>query len=261
VSDDTQYQAPTYRAVRSRGMDPGTKRLALIAGGLGGALVLVIGGSSLFGHHSGVPVVQADVHPVRAKPDNPGGMQVAGANDPILSGESGPQNDKLAPPPETPEPQALHTATPTSPPPSPSATTPEPTPPAAATPPVAAAPPPSSPEVPQAAPAAVPAAAPASAPRLTPVEHKAAPAPAQRGKPAEVQLAAVSTEQAAKSEWNRLVKKFPELASHKPQMIKAERGGHAIWRLRTAGFSDTAQATAFCEHVRAKGGGCSVASF
>src|ERR1700733_3303119 len=62
------------------GVGPGTKRLARIAGGLGATLVLVVGGSSLISQRSApVPVVQADSRPVRVKPENPGGMQVAGA--------------------------------------------------------------------------------------------------------------------------------------------------------------------------------------
>lgn len=260
MSDDTHYQPPSYR--RPTGMDPGTKRLALIASGLGGALVLLIAGSSLFDHKSGgVPVVQADLHPVRTKPDNPGGMQVAGANDPLLSGDTGPQNDKLAPPPETPEPEALHTEAPTAAPASAptAAPTPEPTPPAAPPAPTSAAIAP--PASPPAQAASVPAPA-TPAPRPAATERKPAPAsPHQPSKPAEVQLAAVPSEQAARAEWARLVKRFPLLASHKPLMIKAEHSGHPIWRLRTGGFADTAQATSFCEHVRAKGGGCEVASF
>jgi hypothetical protein len=39
-------------------MDPATRRLALIAGGLGGALLVIVGGWSVVGHRSGtVPVV------------------------------------------------------------------------------------------------------------------------------------------------------------------------------------------------------------
>src|SRR5689334_22222765 len=89
-------------------MDPGTRRLALIAGGLGAALIVVVGGWELVGSRStSVPVVQADNRPIRVKPDNPGGMQVAGANEDILSGGTESAAGKLAPPPETPAPQAL----------------------------------------------------------------------------------------------------------------------------------------------------------
>ena len=81
MSDDLSIPSPTYRIPRHRqGMDPATRRLAMIAGGLGGVLLVVVGGWTLIGHRStAVPVVQADSRPIRVKPENPGGMQVAGA--------------------------------------------------------------------------------------------------------------------------------------------------------------------------------------
>jgi hypothetical protein len=51
------------------------------------------------------------------------------------------------------------------------------------------------------------------------------------------------------------------LGRHRPVVVRAEHDGQVIWRLRTGGFGDAGQASAFCEHVRAKGGGCAVASF
>ncbi|MBO0711200.1 MAG: hypothetical protein J2P47_08000, partial [Acetobacteraceae bacterium] len=110
MSDDAEQFGSTYRIPRRRGMDPGTKRLALIAAGLGGALLVLFGVSGLSGHRAGpVPVIEADPSPVRVKPANPGGLQIAGLSDEILSGDtaSGTQNDKLLPPPEAPAPQAL----------------------------------------------------------------------------------------------------------------------------------------------------------
>ncbi len=88
MSDDLSIPSPTYRIPRHRrGMDPVTRRLALMAGGLGAALLVVVAGPSLIGHRStSVPVVQADKRPIRVKPENPGGLQVAGANEDILSG-------------------------------------------------------------------------------------------------------------------------------------------------------------------------------
>lgn len=136
MSDDLEIPAPTYRVPRQkRGMDAGTRKLAIIAGGLGGALVLLVGGWSVLGHRSaGVPVIEADSRPLRVKPDNPGGMQVAGTNEEILSGDADGQTGKLAPAAETPEPQNLKA-------PAPLAAAPAPPPPAAvaATPPAAVA--------------------------------------------------------------------------------------------------------------------------
>jgi len=77
-----------------------------------------------------------------------------------------------------------------------------------------------------------------------------------------VQLAALASESAAKSEWERLTRRMPDLfGGRQPQVIRTEHDGRTFWRLRTGGFSDTADATLFCERVRAKGAGCSVATF
>jgi len=250
--------AAIYRIPRRRGMDPGTKRLAVIAGGLGAALIAVVGIWSIGERQGGgrLPVVEADNRPVRVKPENAGGLQIAGANDEILSGETGPQSGKLAPPPESPEPQALHAQPnaariPSQP--APSASSP------------AALAPPSIPrasgsvsaEAPR-APAVQGPAHSAEAPKKEAISRPIAPG----SRPAEVQLASVGSEDAAKAEWERLAKRMPEMLNgRRPAVSKTERDGRAYWRLRTGGFSDIAQATAFCERVRAKGGGCSLASF
>ena len=77
-----------------------------------------------------------------------------------------------------------------------------------------------------------------------------------------VQLAALTSEDAAHTEWQQLIKRMPELLSgHQPNYSRTDRDGHIFWRVRTAGFTDIAQARGFCDHVKAKGGGCSVADF
>jgi cell division septation protein DedD len=247
VSEDLSIPRPTYRIPRhSRGMDPATKRLALISGGLGGALLAIIGGWTVMGHRStAVPVIQADSRPIRVKPENPGGMQFAGSNE-DLPGGADTNGGKLAPPPEAPAPQAL--------------LAPPPPPPAAVAAPATA--PVTAPPAPAAAKAAVPAASPAVSPAdkrtVAPAAERAAPA----GKGALVQLAAVTSEDAARSEWQRLEKRMPDLFGHRqPAFSKTERSGHTLWRLRTGGFSDVAQATAFGERVHAKGASCSIADF
>jgi hypothetical protein len=241
-------------------MDAGTKRLALIAGGLGAALLAVVGVWSVGERKGGhIPVVEADSRPLRVKPDNPGGLQVAGTNDEILSGESGPQAGKLAPPPEAPEPQALRSQQQA------------PRPPESTAPMTSA-----SPAAPAVAPATRPSAQgqathgsaaqapaqPVEAPKGETAARQAAAHAGSAYRPTEVQLAAVPSEDAAKAEWDRLAKKMPDLLNgRRPAVSRTERDGRTYWRLRTGGFSDIAQATAFCGRVRAKGAGCSIASF
>jgi hypothetical protein len=100
---------------------------------------------------------------------------------------------------------------------------------------------------------------PASKPGATPAvaaEHGTG------NKGALVQLAALTSEPAARAEWERLAKRWPELfGGHQPAFSKVEHGGQVFWRLRVGGFQGVAQATMFCERLRAKGGGCSVADF
>ena len=215
-------------------MDPATRRLAVIACGLGATLIVVVGGWTVLGHRStAVPVIQATSGPIRVKPENPGGMQVAGANEDIMSGMSGTSADKLAPPPETPAPQDLRA------------------PPAPA--PVAAAPVP--------APLSVAAKPAAEKPAAAAVEKRSVVQPAA-GRSTLVQLAAMRSEEAAKVEWQRLSHRMPDLlGQRRPAISKVDHDGTTLWRVRTGGFDDTAQASAFCEKIRAKGAGCSVAEF
>jgi hypothetical protein len=263
MSDDISIPSPTYRVPRhSGGMDPATRKLALIAAGIGGTLLVVVGGWSMLGHHSqGVPVVQADSGPLRVKPANPGGLQVAGATNDIFSGGNDTDVEKLAPAAETPDPQGLRAP----PPPAPAATARVAAPDAAA--PALAA---NAPPMPAPVPAPLPrttapdlaaqkpvaAAAPPAKPAATPAEHGAV------GKRPSVQVAALSSEQAARAEWEHMVKRWPDLfGGRQPAFSKIEHGGQVFWRVRTGGFDGVNQATVFCERLRAKGGGCSVADF
>jgi hypothetical protein len=292
VSDDLSIPNPGYRGNRAgrygtgqsriQGMDPDTRRLVLFAGGLGAVLVMLIGASALIGRHSGeVPIVIADSRPIRVKPDNPGGMKIDGAENDVFSGGSDTANSKLAAAAENPDTKALRTAAAPPPPvidaPVPEAvTTPppvvtklapvvgasvaKPVPPAGASvaKPVVASATPAKP----AAVASVAAAKPAPGAIAKPQAAAADAHPSASGHQALVQLAALTSEDAARNEWQQLAKRMPELLNGKqPSFSRIERDGHTFWRVRTAGFADVAQARAFCEHVRAKGGGCSVADF
>jgi hypothetical protein len=77
-----------------------------------------------------------------------------------------------------------------------------------------------------------------------------------------VQLAALGSEEAARTEWQRLERKLPTmLDGRKPDVSKIEHDGKTFWRLRTGGFASAAEATSFCDKAKAKGVGCAVASF
>lgn len=260
MSDDLSIPSPTYRVPRRGrrgGLDPAFQRLLMYAGGVVVLAGLVGGVSMLFSRHGGpVPVVQADPRPLRVKPENPGGMQIAGVTDNADDGKPG----KLAPAPENPDPTALR-APPAPAPQAATLATPQAAalvPPATTTPaPAAAA---ARPAVVQAAP---PAAKPAPAPAASPSAAHAAAKPAPvSGKSPAIQLAALSSEEAAKAEWQHMERRMPELLGGRtPSYSKIERDGHTYWRVRVVGFPDLAQAKTFCDRVRAKSASCSVADF
>ena len=204
-----------------------TRILVLAACGLGGLLALGGVGWLVFGRSAApVPVIEADSRPIRVKPDNPGGMQIAGAEE----AAAGPQ--AMAPAIEAPAPQALR---------------------AQLTQPNQSAPRPAATPAPVAALASPPSnAGPVTAVRA-PAPNNATPGLVM------VQLGALETEAQGRAEWERLTKKLPVLAARQPQYQHADVGGHSVWRIRTGGFADTAEATAFCTQVKAKGGACSLA--
>lgn len=280
MSDDISIPSPTYRVPRQRrGMDPGTRKLALIAVGIGGFLIVVGGGWHMLTHHrEGVPVVQAEPGPMRVKPTNPGGLQVEGAHNDIFSGGGDTADARLAPPPQTPDPQALRAMETPKPAPAPAhvAATGLVLPPPARE---AAAAPQAVTTAPAAQPGAqLPAASPSTARPMVAAGPKAA-TPAAAAQPAaaattaaasaqhpvaghvQVQLAALSSEPAAHAEWDRLARRWPDLRAHRPLFSRIEHDGHFLWRVRAGGFADVAAAASFCQRMRAAGGGCSVADF
>ena len=228
------FSRPSYRPEAQAGMDPDMRRMAIVAGGIGAAVVLVIGAISLShrGHH-GVPVIEAAAGPVRVKPLNPGGMQVAGAEDAAGGVEA------LAPAAEKPALHALHARTRQA-----AAAHAQLV--AEARPAVAHAP---SAPVP-AAPVPAQRAAAAEAPAVAPVRGTT------------IQLAAFETQQAAEQDWGKLAEKIPGMFNgHQPEVERAQVAGRTVYRLRTGGFANIAAATEFCGKVRAKGGDCTIAAF
>jgi hypothetical protein len=273
TSTSTTMRSSRYgaqqRAARP-GMDPDVRRMALFAGGIGSLLAVLIGISTLTGRHSGeVPVIAPDARPIRVKPADPGGLKINTAANDVFSGGSDTSNARLAAPAETPDTAGLRTAAAEPSAPAAEATAPSAAQPAARIPPAPApattqptakpAPAPSTlaagaHAVAKVAPIPVPAPKPAPAPTPTP-------APAT-GRSVAVQLAALSTEQGARTEWQALAKRMPDLlGSRQPTFSRTEHEGRTFWRVRTSGFADVAEARSFCEKVQAKRGGCSVIGF
>lgn len=260
------------------GMDSGTKKLALVAGGLGALLVLMVGGWSLLGHRpAGIPVLGPPPGPVRVKPADPGGMQLMGAQ---VAQTNGPGAQALAPGPEEAAPQALEAQVnaarkadqPAAPVGGPEAghdarseATAPPINPESGAGTLTHAPVVHAPALPTPvvnapvvnAPATVSPAAPESPPAL-----ETAVAPAATGGRHAVQLAALDSDQAARAEWSRLTHKAPSLFGARiPVVVAATRDGKQFYRLRTGGFASIADATAFCGKVKAAGIACTLADF
>ena len=235
----------SWRPQRRGGVfGPQVTRMALIAGGLLAVLGVGYGGYAMVGRAPRlVPLIEADSRPVRVRPDNPGGMQVAGAEEQIMGGPGSGQVDVMAPPPEVPQPQVLRAQ-------------------------IQAARQPTPPPVQPVSLAAPPAPPPPSISAL-PEQRVVVPIkpPAPRPAPPlaaglQVQLAAMDSEAAAVAEWQRLAKRMPDLlATRHPAVQRTERDGKTLFRLRTGGFADIAQATSFCTQMKAKGVGCAIASF
>ena len=124
---------------------------------------------------------------------------------------------------------------------------------------------PRAPEAKERASVAVPAPLPAPPlpPKAAAAPASAALTPTRRAAPAIMaQLAALSTELAAKDEWHDLNRRIPELlAGQQPTFVRVSKNGHLFWRVRTGTFASLAAARAFCRRVRAQGLACLVADF
>jgi hypothetical protein len=100
------------------------------------------------------------------------------------------------------------------------------------------------------------APAPAPKPAAPTLDGAYAPAFASGGKFA-VQVAAASDEAGAKAEWDRRAKSSPELFSTAERFIvQADVNGRTVYRVRAGSFATTADADAFCNAYKAKGGQC-----
>jgi hypothetical protein len=241
------------------------------------------------GTESVAPVLHADQSPTKVRPEQPGGMEVP-HQDKLVYDRLNPGKDseagveRLLPPPEEPlaRPKAAEAAPEPAgadgdlPPEETRPAAPAPAAPVAAAPaqPAAPAPQPAAPAPaapvparPVAAPPAVAAAAappataakPAAAPATKPPAQVAAAAPpaAPAGGSTRVQVASVSSEALANSEWQRIAKKHSGvLAGVTYRIVRADLGAKGTYYRVQAGPMDDAKARQVCEALKAKGDGC-----
>ena len=259
--EEPDLDIPAYAStrLRSRRVDSGTKRIALIAAGL--AVLVIVLALVWSGVHTGFgppPVIKPPPGPMRTVPSNPGGLQVPGANEQIMSGTESSAPPALAPPPPSPDfsklqsemsrQEAARKRKPATPP----ATV------------IEKLPPPPPPALPSAAQLAAqpPAVAPAEPAPPAPAAPRAAPQAGPAGHLIDVQLAALNSQQAANQAWETLVARMPNLLANRTPIIqKALVKGHVFWRLRVAGFASDQAAKQFCATIRAEGAACEIADF
>lgn len=232
---------------RPRGQGVRAALLALVVTGL-------VVGSWWAGHRSSpstqeggaVPEIHPDAAPVKEPPKDPGGMVVPGQDSVLLNHDAKGKPEELLPPPEVvkqrpappaPSPQAATANPPSS---SPAADTASP-----ATSPAPAVTPPAAPQVAVTPPAPVASPAPA-APKVTP-------SPAAAGS-YRLQLGALKTEDAAKTEWLKLQRQNSDvLGKLSLSVSRVEIGAKGTYyRIQAGPIADAEKATQACAALKSR---------
>lgn len=233
---------PSWRPSQEKQVVSG--RMLAVAGGLLGLVALgsaAAWGISRMGPRP-VPVVEADPRPLKIRPESPGGTIVPNQDQLVLEGaaqrraaernrttvaqfDAGPEAPALDLLRQYAAPSAADASSLGSPTP-------------ALVPPVAA----------------IALATTVAAPAMGAVAPgRAAAAPSAGGR-SYAQFGALASEEAARAEWDRLLRRVPELAGVQPRISKLERDGQpTLWRLRASGLADGAAAKALCDAARARG--------
>ncbi len=274
--DDDDLEIPPYAhpQLRERRMDDATRRIVLIAGGLGiGVILVAIGWNGLHAGLGPPPVVKPLATPMRTIPANRGGLQVPGANEPILSGAP-PTPPHLAPPPPSPDLAPLEAAKPMGVPGSNTSST-SPTPLALPLPPARALAAPAvsaramptetKPSGPPSHASAPPTSASINATPTNPAPTTSSPTSTAAGAktpqpvsngPASVQLAALPSHAGAMQAWQTLVARVPTiLGGLTPHIVSGQVHGQTYYRVRL-NFSSPAEAAMFCAKLHARGVPC-----
>jgi len=92
-----------------------------------------------------------------------------------------------------------------------------------------------------------------------PTDQATAETPDRAASDAVVQFAATASEESARSFWQNLVRRFPDvLGQRSPVVTRYEREGTVFWRVRTDGFDTVSEAQTLCSRMRAGGQDCFV---
>jgi hypothetical protein len=194
------------------------------------------------GGEGDVPLIRADEHPTKMKPEQAGGMDIPD-RDMLIYQQAHPAVERLLPPPETPLPR------------------PTPPPVAAATPPEPAAP-----GLPAAAPAPESAAsqqAAATAPPPAPAAAKPAaakPAPAAAGG-IRLQFGALRSEDVAQREWQKIKHANADLVGQlSATVVRADLADKGVlYRIQTTPIADPISAALLCDELKRRNVGCVIA--
>ncbi|HWE75938.1 MAG TPA: SPOR domain-containing protein [Stellaceae bacterium] len=231
------------------------------------AVAALVGGSWWAGHSSkpssqdvaAVPEIHPDTAPVKEQPKDPGGMVVPGQDSVLLNRETKEKPEELLPSPEA---VKQRPAPPTPPPQPQTATTNPPSPPAE--PPAANTRPPTLPPAPQVATAPPPAAVapPTSvAPKVAapaPVAPKVVP-PQQMAGSYRLQLGALKTEDAAKTEWVKLQRQNADVLgklSLSVSSVQLGGGKGTYYRIQAGPITEEARATQACAALKSRNVSC-----
>jgi hypothetical protein len=273
-SPDEDPLGPAPPPPRRRGRALVAAVLVLTVAGGAGAWMLLGGSGGLRGDGT-VPLITADVQPYKFRPEDPGGYTVPHQDRMVfdrLHPDRAPQRtvERLLPPPEAP------------------LSRPPPPPPAPVAPPLPVAPPPVA-EAPPAAPSApanpsaqrpAPGPLPEGSPQLpalprpgVTVDGGATPPPAPPqtaavappsppsfsalgARRSRLQLGSLGSEDAARSEWQRLSRRFPDaLGDLSPTYQSARVGERTVVRL-IAGPVDDIRALAICDELKSANAPC-----
>lgn len=254
--DEAEEGFEVMGEARGEEMAPGpTRRLpalllgfAVMALFVGGLWVAYVAGT----HHpsgvtdAGVPLIRAETVPSKIKPEQPGGMKIPDQNVAIYNEKpGGPPVENLLPAPEQPLPR--------------------PVPEKESAPPAPAAGGPSAPAAPAPAPGArVPAptaAAPVAAPPPQPAAAPSTPSRAEPGHPIRVRLAALRSVAAAREEWARAKRDFPDVLGRLSGVaVRVDLGEQGIfYRVEAGPFADAAAAERVCGELKRHNQGCILA--